>query len=69
MLPTVTAGEPLTPSKSRNSRFLNEGRKEVICMTTRILQGIMFPVYPSLRKTAGAPEENTQNLNYRGTRD
>jgi hypothetical protein len=30
----------------------------------------MFPVYPSLMKTAGTPvEKKSQNPNHRGTRD
>jgi hypothetical protein len=57
------------PSKSRNSSPLTKGRKEVICTTTRILQGITFSSIPSIKKIAGAPGEKTQNLNYRDTRD
>jgi hypothetical protein len=61
---------PTPPSKSRNSSPLFKGRKEVISTTTRTLQGITYPAYPSLRKTAGAPGgERPQNTNYRGTRD
>jgi hypothetical protein len=43
------------PSKSRSSSLLTKGRKEVI--STRTLQGITFPAYPSLRNTSGAPGE------------
>jgi hypothetical protein len=57
------------PSKSENFNPLAEGKKEVICTMTRTLQGVTFPAYPSLRKTAGAPGEKSQNPNYRGTRD
>jgi hypothetical protein len=57
-------------SKSRNSTLLAEGRKEVICNTTRTLQGVTFPAYLSLRKTARAPgEKNLKTPNYRGTRE
>jgi hypothetical protein len=44
-------------SKSRNYSSLAEGRKEVICTSVRTLQGVTFPVYTFLRKTAGAPGE------------
>jgi hypothetical protein len=54
---------PTPPSKSGNNNSLTEGRKEVICTTTRTLQGVTFPAYPFLRKTAGALGEKTQNLN------
>jgi hypothetical protein len=51
------------PSKSQNSSPLTEWRKKkVICITTRTLQGVRFPAYPSLRKTPGAPgEKNLKN--------
>jgi hypothetical protein len=70
----VTAGEPCTPSKSGNSSPLIEGRKEGIGTTTRTLQGVTYPAYPSLRNTAGAPggrkkTPKLQNTNYRGRRD
>jgi hypothetical protein len=55
--------------KSRNFSSLTDRRKEVICTKTRTLQGVTFPAYPSLRKTAGAPGERIQNPNYRNTRD
>jgi hypothetical protein len=60
---------PGLPSKSRNSSSLTEGRKEVICNTTSIQQGAIYPAYPSLRSTAGAPGEKNSNPKYRGTRD
>jgi hypothetical protein len=63
----VTEGRPPPPSKSGNYNLLAEGRKEVICNTTRTLQGATYPAYPSLRNTAGASGEKTQNPNYRGT--
>jgi hypothetical protein len=49
----------MPPSKSRNSRTLAEERKEIFCTTTRTLQGVTFPAYPSLRKTAVTPGEKT----------
>jgi hypothetical protein len=56
VLPTATAGEPLhLPSKRRNSRPFPEERKEAIG-TTRTLQDVTYPAYPSSRNTAGAPE-------------
>jgi hypothetical protein len=58
----------MSPSKSGNSSLLAEWRKEVIC-SARTLQMVTFPAYQSLRKTAGALGEKTQNLNYRGMRD
>jgi hypothetical protein len=57
------------PSKSRNSSPLTEGRKEVISITTRVLQGVKYPAYPSLRNIAGAPGEKTQNPIHRGIKD
>jgi hypothetical protein len=58
------------PSKSRNSRSLTEGRKEVIGTTTRTLEGVIYPRYPSLRNTAGAQgEKKLKNPNYKGTRN
>jgi hypothetical protein len=60
---------PTPPSKTRNSRSFTEGRKEVIFTATRTLQGVPFPEYPSLRKTAGIPGKKTQNPNYRGIRN
>jgi hypothetical protein len=58
------------PPKSRNTSPLAERTKEIISTTTRILQGVIYPTYPSLRNTARAPEEKkTQNTNYRGRRD
>jgi hypothetical protein len=59
---------PYTPIKAQELQPIAEGRKEVIC-TTRILQGISFPAYPSLRNTAGTPKEKTQNPNYKDTKD
>jgi hypothetical protein len=38
------------------------GKKEVIYTTRRTLQGVTFPAYPSLRKTAGAPGEKTLKI-------
>jgi hypothetical protein len=43
--------------------------KEVMCNTIRTLKGVMLPVYPSLKKTAGTPGEKAQNPKHRGTRD
>jgi hypothetical protein len=40
-----------------------------MCITTRTLQEVTLPAYPSLRKAPGAPEEKTQNFNNKGTRD
>jgi hypothetical protein len=40
----------------KNYSPLAEGRKEVIS-TTRILQGVIYPTYPFLRNTPGAPGE------------
>jgi hypothetical protein len=34
--------------------LITEGRKEVIGTTTRTLQNVTYPEYPSLRKTVGA---------------
>jgi hypothetical protein len=48
---------PVPPPKSGNSSPLTEGRKEVICNTTRSLQWVTYPAYLSLRNTAGAPGE------------
>jgi hypothetical protein len=60
----------MPPSTTGTSSPLIEGRKEVIGTTTRTLQRITYPAYPSLRNTAGAPgEKKSQNPNYRGTRD
>jgi hypothetical protein len=59
----------MPPSKNKNSSPLIEERKKVICNTTRTLQGATYSAFPSLRNTAGAPGEKTQNSNYRGTRD
>jgi hypothetical protein len=59
----------MTPSRTGNSSLLTERRKEVIFNTTRTVQGATYPTYPSLRNTAGAPGEKTQNVNYRSTRD
>jgi hypothetical protein len=59
----------MSSKKSRKSSLLTEGRKEVIYTTTRILQEVTFPACPTLRTNAGAPQEKTQNPNYRGTRD
>jgi hypothetical protein len=55
--PLCLQESPCTPSKSRNSSPLAEERKEVVCDTTRILQGATYPAYPFLRKTAGIPGE------------
>jgi hypothetical protein len=60
-LPIVTAGEYSLPIKEQESSPLIQGRKEVICTTIRTLRGAIFPAYPSLRKSAGALEEKTQN--------
>jgi hypothetical protein len=58
------------PPKSKNSSSsLTEERKEIICTTTRALQGVKSSAYPPLRKTVGTPGEKTQNLNHRGTRE
>jgi hypothetical protein len=40
-------------SKSGKTRSITEDRKEVICTTTRILQGVTYPIYCSFKKTAG----------------
>jgi hypothetical protein len=58
----------MTPSKSRKSSPLIEVRKEVICTTARTLQGVTFPAYPSLRKTAGVPEEKNSKPQLQGHR-
>jgi hypothetical protein len=69
-LPTVTAGEPLHPHQEQELQPLTEGRKEAMSTTTRSLQGVTYPAYPSLRNTAGAPgEKKTQNINYKDVRD
>jgi hypothetical protein len=48
---------PAPPSKSGNSSPLTEEKKEVINTTTRTLQGVTYPAYPSLRNTAEAQGE------------
>jgi hypothetical protein len=48
---------------------LTEGRREVICNTIRTLQGAVYPAYPSLRNTAGAPGEKTQKPQSQGNRE
>jgi hypothetical protein len=58
LLLTATAGEPLHPTKEWDLQ-LSEERKEVISTTTRTLQGVIYPAYPSLRNTAGAPREKS----------
>jgi hypothetical protein len=63
-LPTATVGEP--PSKSRNSSPFAEGRKEVICTTTRTPQGITFPAYPSLRNIAESSGEKNSKHKLQG---
>jgi hypothetical protein len=60
---------PEPTSKSGNFSPLTEGRKEVICNTTRTLQRETYTAYPSLRNTARDPGEKTQNPKYRGKRD
>jgi hypothetical protein len=50
-------GAPVLPSKTGNSSPLTEERKKVISTTTRTLQGVTYPAYPSLGNTAGAPGE------------
>jgi hypothetical protein len=58
------------PSQSRNSNSLTEEKKEVTGTTTRTLQGVTYPSYPSLRNIAEAPgEKKPQNPNYRDTRN
>jgi hypothetical protein len=47
------------PSKSRNFSLLTEGRKEVMGIITRTLQGITYTTYLSQRNTAGIPGEKT----------
>jgi hypothetical protein len=59
----------LTGIKQQELQPLSDRSKEVICTTTRTPKGVTFPAYPSLRYTAGAPGEKTQNPKYRGTRD
>jgi hypothetical protein len=54
-LPIVTAGELLCLIKEQ--KLLTEERKELICTTTRTLQGVTYPAIPSLRNTSGAPEQ------------
>jgi hypothetical protein len=39
----------MPPSKSRNSSLLTEERKEVMSTTTRTMQGVTSPAYPSLK--------------------
>jgi hypothetical protein len=46
--------------------LLTEERKEVICTTTRTLQGVTVLAYLSLRKAAGTPGEKVQNPNHKG---
>jgi hypothetical protein len=60
---------PYPHQRARNPALFSEGRKEVIYPTKRTLQGVTFPAYSSLRKTAGPPQEKNQNPNYRGTSD
>jgi hypothetical protein len=48
---------PTPPSKSENTSFLTQNRKEVIYTTTRNLKGITFPEHPFLRKTTETPGE------------
>jgi hypothetical protein len=59
----MTAGEPLLPIKEKKLQPAAEGRKEVICNTKTTLQKATYPACPSLRITAGAPGEKTQNPN------
>jgi hypothetical protein len=64
----VIAGESLRPYQRAGTPAPSLRRKVVICNTTGILQGVMFPAYAPLRKTAEAPKEKkTQNPNYCST--
>jgi hypothetical protein len=65
--PALSRRVPASSSRIRNSRSLTEGRKEVICTTTRSLQGVMFLSF--LRKISGTPKEKNQKLDHRGTKD
>jgi hypothetical protein len=67
----VTAGEPLyPPSNSGNSSPFTEGRKKVVSITGRSLQGVTYPAYPSLRNTTVATgKKKPQNPSYRDIRD
>jgi hypothetical protein len=51
--------EPMPPSKTGNSSPFTEGKEEVICITTRTLQGVTFPAYLSLRKMVGVAGKKT----------
>jgi hypothetical protein len=68
VLPTVTLGELQLPHQ-RAGTSAPSLREEVIYTTTKILQGLTFLAYSSLRKTAGTPGEKTQNYNHKDKRD
>jgi hypothetical protein len=57
------------PQKSRNSSSLAEGRQEVTSTTTRILQGVTFSTYSSMRNTAGAEREKKKTSKHQLQRD
>jgi hypothetical protein len=57
---TVTAGNSQQPHQRV------EERKDVICTTTRTLQGVAFPANHSLRKISGAPTEKPQAQGHKG---
>jgi hypothetical protein len=63
----VTERFPAPPSKSGNLSLLTEGRKDLICTTTRTLEGATFPAYQSLRKLLEFQEKKTQNPKHRDT--
>jgi hypothetical protein len=58
-----------SPLKSGNSSPLDEGRKEVIGTPTRILQGVTYPTYPSLRNTTELQEEKELKIPTTGAQE
>jgi hypothetical protein len=59
----VTERFPAPPSKSGNLSLLTEGRKDLICTTTRTLEGATFPAYQSLRKLLEFQEKKLKTPN------
>jgi hypothetical protein len=58
----------VSPSKNRNSSSFTEDRRGNH-HHNKNLQGVTYPVFPSLRNIAGAPGEKNSNPKYRGIRD
>jgi hypothetical protein len=63
VLATATSGDILHPhQRVETPDPLDKGRKEVTGTTTRILQGVTYPTYPSLKNTARATREKNKQL-------